>query len=179
MVALIFSMQGFGQVAAALVTIIVLACFRGAVEANVDNLDYVWRICIGLGAVPAVLTVYGRLTMPESPRYAVKVQNDEKRAIEALEATASWRKKKTKKKGQDDVDNATDVEQEAGATESLRRRTSILSRVIDEDDEDQLAKLKTGDSVEYPPAHPKSQKVIRKENLRDFVQVNRQIGDFI
>lgn len=85
MIAAIFSMQGFGNVAAALVTIIVLACFKTPVEYNVVNLDYVWRICIGLGAVPAVATIYARLTLPETPRYSADVIGDQKAARRALE----------------------------------------------------------------------------------------------
>lgn len=76
MMGLIFSMQGIGNLAAAIVTLIVLAIFKGAVNADVYNLDYVWRLCIGLGAVPAVATVYLRFTMPESPRYALDVEHD-------------------------------------------------------------------------------------------------------
>lgn len=169
-------MQGFGQVAAALVTMIVLACFKGAVQSNVDNLDYVWRICIGLGAVPAVLTVYGRLTMPESPRYAVKVQNNEKGAMEAMEATSSWRKTKKKNKNkqeQDEQNNDDEIDleqQRSRSSVSLRRRAFLLSQALD-DEEIGLAKLKTGGSVEYSPTHPKTQKQIRKENMRDFIHV--------
>ncbi|CDH49320.1 phosphate transporter [Lichtheimia corymbifera JMRC:FSU:9682] len=83
MMALIFSMQGIGQLAAAIVTLIVLAAFKGAINADVFNLDYVWRICVGLGAVPAVATVYLRFTMPESPRYALDVQRDVEAAAAA------------------------------------------------------------------------------------------------
>lgn len=85
MIAAVFSMQGFGNVTAALVTLIVLACFKVPVENNVMNLDYVWRICIGLGAVPAALTIYARLTLPESPRYTVDVIGDKEAAWKALE----------------------------------------------------------------------------------------------
>jgi MFS family permease len=85
LIAAIFSMQGFGNVAAALVAMIVLACFKVPVENNVVNLDYVWRICLGLGAVPAVATIYARLTLPESPRYSADVIGDQKAARKALE----------------------------------------------------------------------------------------------
>ncbi|CAO3628967.1 unnamed protein product [Mucor fragilis] len=83
MMALIFSMQGIGTLAAALVTIILLAIFKEAIIADVMNLDYVWRLCIGLGAVPAVATVYLRFTMPESPRYALNVKHDIEEAAAA------------------------------------------------------------------------------------------------
>ncbi|KAH8556871.1 major facilitator superfamily domain-containing protein [Umbelopsis sp. PMI_123] len=83
MMALIFSMQGIGNLAAAIVTLIVLACFKGAVNDDVMALDYVWRLCIGLGAVPAVGTVYLRFTMPESPRYSLNVEHNPEAAAAA------------------------------------------------------------------------------------------------
>ncbi|KAG0173586.1 Inorganic phosphate transporter pho84 [Apophysomyces sp. BC1034] len=83
MMALIFSMQGIGNLAAAIVTLIVLAIFKNAINADVMNLDYVWRLCIGLGAVPAVATVYLRFTMPESPRYSLNVNRDVEAAAAA------------------------------------------------------------------------------------------------
>jgi PHS family inorganic phosphate transporter-like MFS transporter len=76
MMALIFSMQGIGNMAAAIVTLILLAIFKSAINEDVMYLDYVWRLCIGLGAVPAVATIYLRFSMPESPRYVQHVQQD-------------------------------------------------------------------------------------------------------
>ena len=89
MMALIFSMQGVGNLAAAIVTLIVLAIFKNAIIADVMNLDYVWRICIGLGAVPAVGTIYLRFTMPESPRYSLNVEHDVEAAAAAKGQVAS------------------------------------------------------------------------------------------
>ncbi|KAL1923799.1 uncharacterized protein VTP21DRAFT_8779 [Calcarisporiella thermophila] len=76
MMAVVFSMQGIGNFVASLVTVLLLLAFRGAIEADQFNIDYVWRMCIGLGAVPSMLTVYQRLVLPETPRYAVDVLND-------------------------------------------------------------------------------------------------------
>ncbi|RUS18159.1 major facilitator superfamily domain-containing protein [Endogone sp. FLAS-F59071] len=86
MMALIFSMQGIGNLAAGLVTIVLLAIFKSAIETDVNNLEYVWRLCFGLGAVPAAATVYFRLTMPESPRYALDVEGDVEKAAKARQA---------------------------------------------------------------------------------------------
>ncbi|KAF7728471.1 Inorganic phosphate transporter pho84 [Apophysomyces ossiformis] len=83
MMALIFSMQGIGNLAAAIVTLVLLAIFKDAINADVMNLDYVWRLCIGLGAVPAVATIYLRFTMPESPRYSLNVNHDVEAAAAA------------------------------------------------------------------------------------------------
>ncbi|KAI9310902.1 major facilitator superfamily domain-containing protein [Dichotomocladium elegans] len=89
MMALIFSMQGIGNLAAAITTLVVLAIFKGAVQADTFNLDYVWRLCIGLGAVPAVATIYLRFSMPESPRYALDVEHDVEAAALAKGQTVS------------------------------------------------------------------------------------------
>ena len=85
MIAAVFAMQGFGILTASLVSMCVLAAFKDAVYANQDNLDYVWRICIGMGAVPACVTIYFRLTISETPRYQKEtnnetaIENDEKK----------------------------------------------------------------------------------------------------
>ena len=41
--------------------------------ADINYLDYVWRIIIGFGAVPCVATIYLRSTLPETPRYTTDV----------------------------------------------------------------------------------------------------------
>ena len=73
MLALTFSMQGWGQFFGALFDIILLAIFKHSIEADQINIDYVWRILFGLGIVPAVCTVYSRFNLPESARYAEHV----------------------------------------------------------------------------------------------------------
>ncbi|CAF1215693.1 unnamed protein product [Adineta steineri] len=78
MLALTFSMQGWGQFCGALFDVILLAIFKGAIEADQINLDYVWRILMALGIVPAVCTIYSRFHLPESPRFAEKVLKDAK-----------------------------------------------------------------------------------------------------
>ena len=40
-------------------------------------LDWVWRAALGLGALPGILTVYGRLRMVESTHYAKKQEEAE------------------------------------------------------------------------------------------------------
>lgn len=84
MLSLLFSMQGIGTLAAAIVTLVVLAIFKESINADVNNLDYVWRICVGLGAIPAVGSVYLRFTMPESPRYSLNVNHDVEEASASI-----------------------------------------------------------------------------------------------
>ncbi|KAI8362773.1 major facilitator superfamily domain-containing protein [Blakeslea trispora] len=84
MMALVFSMQGIGNLAAAIVTIILLAIFKQSIIDDTMNLEYVWRLCIGLGAVPAFATIYLRFSMPESPRYALNVNCNVEQTTSAM-----------------------------------------------------------------------------------------------
>jgi hypothetical protein len=46
---------------ASTVTIVTLACFQHLItNRSIVYLDYTWRISIGLGAIPAVATIYLR-----------------------------------------------------------------------------------------------------------------------
>ncbi|KAF9208362.1 Inorganic phosphate transporter pho84 [Haplosporangium sp. Z 27] len=85
MMSLIFSMQGIGNMTAAIVTLVVLKIFKTAIEFDTANLDIVWRVCIGLGCIPAAATVYFRLTMPESPRYAMDVEKNAAKAQQSVQ----------------------------------------------------------------------------------------------
>ncbi|KAJ2337230.1 hypothetical protein GGI00_000373 [Coemansia sp. RSA 2681] len=87
MIAAVFAMQGFGIVAAAIVSIIVLACFRTAIEDDQLMLDYTWRIIMGLGVVPGIVALYSRLTIPETPRYTLDVEQKVHRAARDVHAT--------------------------------------------------------------------------------------------
>ncbi|KAG0296345.1 Inorganic phosphate transporter pho84 [Linnemannia gamsii] len=80
MMAAVFAMQGFGYLTTGLVAIILLAAFKSSIVADSSNLDYVWRILIGFGCIPALVAVYFRLTIPETPRYVLDIENDVNRA---------------------------------------------------------------------------------------------------
>ncbi|KAJ8519624.1 hypothetical protein ONZ45_g3457 [Pleurotus djamor] len=69
MLAYTTAMQGWGNLAGNLVTIIVLAGYKHMIheEGRVDQLDAVWRIVVAISLIPAFATVYQRLTLPESP----------------------------------------------------------------------------------------------------------------
>ena len=69
LVSAVFAMQGFGILAASLVAVGVFGALKGAILADVNNLDYAWRIMLGLGVVPALCTLWLREQMPETPHY--------------------------------------------------------------------------------------------------------------
>lgn len=75
MMAAMFSAQGFGAFFAALTGLLCVTGFRNSLNSNVCDsncqlaLDKSWRIVYGMGIVPAVIALYFRLTIPESPRW--------------------------------------------------------------------------------------------------------------
>ncbi|XP_010274782.1 PREDICTED: inorganic phosphate transporter 1-4-like [Nelumbo nucifera] len=89
-IAAVFAMQGFGILAGGIVAIIVSAAFKAkypapayevnALASTVPQADYIWRIIVMFGALPAGLTYYWRMKMPETARYTALVAMNAKRA---------------------------------------------------------------------------------------------------
>ncbi|KAI7888031.1 phosphate:H+ symporter [Mucor mucedo] len=86
MMAAVFAMQGIGQLAAGIVGLIATSAFKGAIQADPTKLDYVWRIVIGIGAVPGVCALYYRLTIPETPRFTIDVEQKVEKGIQDAKA---------------------------------------------------------------------------------------------
>ncbi|BBN07245.1 MFS transporter, PHS family, inorganic phosphate transporter [Marchantia polymorpha subsp. ruderalis] len=94
-VAAVFAMQGIGILVASAVSIAVSAAFNNSFPApdfNTDPVlstppeaDFVWRIVLMFGAVPAVLTFYSRSKMPETARYTALVEQNEEKARRDME----------------------------------------------------------------------------------------------
>lgn len=90
--AAVFAMQGLGILAAAGVSALVLAAFHSTLHDDPFALDYVWRIILAVGLLPAVTSLVLRLRIPETPRY-LQEQHLRKQAnpIEADPATkVTW-----------------------------------------------------------------------------------------
>jgi PHS family inorganic phosphate transporter-like MFS transporter len=118
-----FWSQGYGQFAAALVSIVCLKAFEkqllndpagyaqyvlSAARRRLDvgvstqigvltfslpspfpqnsHFDFVWRLIIGLGAVPGAFALYFRLTLPETPRFTMDVERNIKQASTDVDA---------------------------------------------------------------------------------------------
>lgn len=81
MIAAVFAMQGVGILLAALMAISTIAIFRSSIQHDPLMLDYVWRLIVGFGCVPACIALYYRLTIPESPRYTADVELNIHKAI--------------------------------------------------------------------------------------------------
>ncbi|KAJ1968652.1 hypothetical protein IWQ62_001114 [Dispira parvispora] len=82
MISAVFAMQGFGILASSIVSAIMVVAFKSAIINDLDNLDLAWRLCLGIGAIPAIITVYFRITMKETPRYQI----DQAKALEKQRA---------------------------------------------------------------------------------------------
>ncbi|GAA0147115.1 hypothetical protein Leryth_010826 [Lithospermum erythrorhizon] len=89
-IAAVFAMQGFGILAGGIFAMSISAIFDAkfkapAYEVNpakstVPQADYVWRIILMFGAIPALLTYYWRMKMPETARYTALVAKNMKQA---------------------------------------------------------------------------------------------------
>ncbi|KAF8101896.1 hypothetical protein N665_0201s0203 [Sinapis alba] len=85
-IAAVFAMQGFGILTGGIFAIIVAAVFDAkfpapaykvdALGSTVPQADFVWRIILMVGAVPAAMTYYSRSKMPETARYTALVAKD-------------------------------------------------------------------------------------------------------
>ncbi|KAK9164869.1 hypothetical protein Scep_000060 [Stephania cephalantha] len=86
-IAAVFSMQGFGILTSSAVTMIVCAIFDRASKATdkikvpPDEADIAWRLILMFGAVPAAMTCYWRMMMPETARYTALVEQNLRQAV--------------------------------------------------------------------------------------------------
>src|SRR6266496_4509259 len=77
LITMVFSMQGLGLILGPLVAILLLVSGL--------NHDLIWRIMLGLGAVPALATFYLRRQIAETPRFALAMQGDVEGATRTVE----------------------------------------------------------------------------------------------
>ncbi|XP_051125373.1 low affinity inorganic phosphate transporter 3-like [Andrographis paniculata] len=93
-IAAVFAMQGFGILFSGIISLIVSSAFEHAYPAPsykanpaaslVPQADYVWRIVLMFGALPAALTFYWRMKMPETARYTALVAKNAKQAAQDM-----------------------------------------------------------------------------------------------
>lgn len=100
MLTAVFMCQPIGQLAATIVALIATSRQRDGLKGNgitgntlttcdelcKRTLDSVWRWIIGVGVIPAVIALWFRLTIIESPRYTADVGRDSKKAAAELAA---------------------------------------------------------------------------------------------
>ncbi|XAR64286.1 hypothetical protein NMG60_11024563 [Bertholletia excelsa] len=88
-IAAVFSMQGLGILASSAVTMVVCSIFAVAhpVPKNKtpESADLAWRLILMIGAIPAGLTFYWRMMMPETARYTALVEHNVLQAVKDME----------------------------------------------------------------------------------------------
>lgn len=66
--------------AAALIGFIITAASKSAILADsvqeLGSVDLMWRLLLGLGAIPGVVGLYFRLTIPETPRFTMDIERN-------------------------------------------------------------------------------------------------------
>jgi PHS family inorganic phosphate transporter-like MFS transporter len=85
----VFASQGWGNFTAALVAYIVVVAYKHGIErdsyTDLNHVDYLWRLVIGLGCVPGVVALYFRLTIPETPRFTMDIERNVQQATTDIE----------------------------------------------------------------------------------------------
>ncbi|CAM6111442.1 unnamed protein product [Calypogeia fissa] len=101
-VAAVFAMQGIGILTGGAVAIFLSSIFKSAYPSppwnaanssgvgiignasTVRQADWVWRLTLMFGAVPAALTYYSRSKMPETARYTALIERDQQQAAKDM-----------------------------------------------------------------------------------------------
>ncbi|KAI0035407.1 phosphate permease [Vararia minispora EC-137] len=90
----VFAFQGWGNLASAIVSIICIAAFKNQIVNDTDKfraIDIVWRLITGIGIIPAIVALYFRLTIPETPRFTMDVDRNVLQAAEDIENVLAHR----------------------------------------------------------------------------------------
>ncbi|KAJ4962478.1 hypothetical protein NE237_022417 [Protea cynaroides] len=90
-IAAVFSMQGFGILTSSAVTMAICAIFNrvsgspGPLVRTPESADLAWRLILMIGALPAAMTYYWRVMMPETARYTALVEQNIRQAVKDME----------------------------------------------------------------------------------------------
>lgn len=96
--AAVFSNQGLGQLLAGIVAMILVAGYKDQLITATSGetcdfacqkaCDQMWRVIIGFGCVPGCIALYYRLTIAESPRFHLDIEENEDLTQKATEIEA-------------------------------------------------------------------------------------------
>lgn len=85
----VFAAQGWGQFAAAIVSLCAVAASKGHIQHSIPSdpkvLDTTWRVIIGVGAIPGCIALYFRLTIPETPRFTMDIERNIQQATQDVD----------------------------------------------------------------------------------------------
>lgn len=124
--------------------------FETSFEAQAVTIDRIWRYVVGVGAIPALVAIGFRLTIPESPRYTLDVDHDGARALRDTQKYYSIRRQSTNGRfnvlgnGQHD-----DVEDDAGMQQLPKAAIDPATADDDDNDNMEIQDLSEGDSDDH------------------------------
>lgn len=159
----VFLMQPIGQLLASVVGLAVLVTVGKnyglpALTKESDHIaaativDRIWRYVIGVGAIPALIAIIFRLTIPESPRYTLDVDNDGARALRDTEIYYSIQRRVSNGSGMSRYHH--DVEGNGGVTQVPQATLNNNNMMDDDDDDDdsmEIQDLVDGEVGDRPP----------------------------
>ena len=115
-----------------IVTLILTACFSVALnkEGNYSQLDAVWRLQIGLALIPALVTLWPRLTMPEGQKYLESRELSKPKRPESVTSRTSTSRKSRQRESlelivSDGRGLQEEIDAERAAIEAQGRRASL------------------------------------------------------
>jgi MFS transporter, PHS family, inorganic phosphate transporter len=71
-----FTILGFKDVIIDQAIAIPIPTNPSAPSAGLPAVDKAWRVVVGFGCIPALISLYYRLTIPETPRYTIDIERD-------------------------------------------------------------------------------------------------------
>lgn len=152
----VFLMQPLGQLLAYVVGLAVLLTVgknSGLDRLTADSdrqaaatiVDRIWRYVVGVGAIPALIAIIFRLTIPESPRYTLDVDNDGARALRDTRKYYNIHRNSSSG-GSGMLQYRVDDEENGGLTQVSRAR--LQHDVAPEDDDDSMEVEELGNGEE-------------------------------
>ncbi|KAG8219347.1 major facilitator superfamily domain-containing protein [Butyriboletus roseoflavus] len=89
----VFASQGWGQLAAGLVGMIVVVAYGDAIrDGSAEAVDCTWRLLAGLGCIPGLIAYCVRYTIPETPRFTMDIERNITRASRDITNILSGRR---------------------------------------------------------------------------------------
>jgi PHS family inorganic phosphate transporter-like MFS transporter len=72
-----------------LIGLIVVVAYKNVLledsPTNLNHVDFMWRLLIGLGCVPGTIALYFRLTIPETPRFTMDIERNVRQATQDID----------------------------------------------------------------------------------------------
>jgi PHS family inorganic phosphate transporter-like MFS transporter len=176
MMAAVFLMQPLGQLFASVVGLAVLLTVGRHLNSETDfeqavTVDSIWRYVVGVGAIPALVAIVFRLTIPESPRYTLDVDHDGARALRDTQRYLNFERQSTNGSF-NPLGHGRDGEVEVGTGMQQLPRAAVNPPAARDDDADsmRIQDVAEGDDAEGQNEADERQKLPDPFSSSELVQ---------